>query len=287
MIVQSAAFMGGQGAKARSIAYCDDGSAPTLKSAPSGGNTVPDVVYPINMMVATRGGKDDMRTCFGVGDAYDPQFTISAAHEHGVCYALEGNTVDRESEKNGKGFCEGVSPTLNTQDKHAVCYGIDQQGGKGGGNYQEDVSPTLCSDSHGTPHAVCFQQNQREEVRDMGEASGALSAEAGSHQQNYVCYGIDCRNAALDEEKTHTIQAKANGGISLNCTPSVLYRQSGFSGYSEGVGTLRASGGDNGGGTESIVVQDLRCEGKRQRGNDSNPDGRSSKQDHGLYGSVH
>lgn len=35
-------------------------------------------------------------------------------------------------------------------------------------------------------------------------------------------YGVDCRNAALDEEKTHTLKAKANGGQSLNCTPSVL-----------------------------------------------------------------
>lgn len=41
---QPAAFMGGMGAKARSIAYCDDGTTPTLKSAPSGSNTVPDVV---------------------------------------------------------------------------------------------------------------------------------------------------------------------------------------------------------------------------------------------------
>ena len=81
-----AAFMGGQGAKARSIAYCDDGTTPTLKAAMSGGNTVPDVVYPVNLMVATRGGKDDMRTCFGIGEPGDPQFTLSAAHEHGVCY---------------------------------------------------------------------------------------------------------------------------------------------------------------------------------------------------------
>lgn len=128
--------MGGQGAKAGSIAYADDGRTPTIKSAPSGGNTVPDVVYPINMMVATRGGADDGRTTFGVGEANDPQFTLGAAHEH----------------------------------------------------------------------AVCFQQNQREEVRDMGDASGALSAEPGSHQQNYVCY-----------------------------------KQAGFAGYEEGVGTLKAS----------------------------------------------
>ena len=42
-----AAFMGGQGAKARTIAYCDDGTTPTLKSVLSGGNTVPDVVYEV------------------------------------------------------------------------------------------------------------------------------------------------------------------------------------------------------------------------------------------------
>ena len=82
-----AAFMGGQGAKARTIAYTVEAS-PSIKSVPSGGNTVPDVVYPINTMVATRGGRDDMRTCFGIGEPGDPQFTISAAHGHGVCYPV-------------------------------------------------------------------------------------------------------------------------------------------------------------------------------------------------------
>ena len=41
---------------------------------------------------------------------------------HGVCYAIEGNTVDRTSCKNGRGWCENVSPTLNTQDRHAICF---------------------------------------------------------------------------------------------------------------------------------------------------------------------
>lgn len=35
-------------------------------------------------------------------------------------------------------------------------------------------------------------------------------------------YGVDCRHAALDAQKTHTLQAKASGGQSLNCTPCVL-----------------------------------------------------------------
>lgn len=50
------------------------------------GDNQPAVCYPINLMVANRGGKDDMRTCFGIGEPGDPQFTLSAAHEHGVCY---------------------------------------------------------------------------------------------------------------------------------------------------------------------------------------------------------
>lgn len=62
-----------------------------------------------------------------------------------------------------------------------------------------------------------------------------------------VCYGVDCRNATLDKECTHTLQAKANGGISLNCTPSVCYRNGGYGEMTEGVGTLRANGGDVGG----------------------------------------
>ena len=221
VIVQPAAFMGGQGAKARSIAYCEDGSTPTLKSAPSGGNTVPDVVYPINTMVATRGGKDDMRTCFGVGEPNGPQFTLSAAHEHGVCYAIEGNTVDRESTKNGKGFCEDVSPTLNTQDKHAVCY--------------PDKARSLCARGDSSPCA------------DRG--------------QNVVA--IDCRNMCVNEEVSGTLQAKNEGGHSLNFINPVLYKQTGFAGYSEGTGTLKASGGDVGGGLRALSssVYDARGNG--------------------------
>ena len=39
-----------------------------------------------------------------------------------------------------------------------VAYGIDQQGGKGGANFTEDVAPPILSDSHGTPHAVCVPE---------------------------------------------------------------------------------------------------------------------------------
>lgn len=43
-----------------------------------------------------------------------------------VIYAIEGNTIDRNSNKNGKGWGEMVSPTLNTQDRHAACFRSDR-----------------------------------------------------------------------------------------------------------------------------------------------------------------
>lgn len=49
--------------------------------------------------------------------------------------------------------CEPKSARLVIQK---TVYGIDQQGGKGMCGYSEDVMPTLASDSHGTPHAVCY-----------------------------------------------------------------------------------------------------------------------------------
>lgn len=62
-----------------------------------------------------------------------------------------------------------------------------------------------------------------EENWAAGDKAETLRAESHMALPCVVCYGVDCRHATLDEEKTHTLQAKANGGISLNCTPSVCY----------------------------------------------------------------
>ena len=51
--------------------------------------------------------------------------------------------------------------------KETKTFCLDQQGGKGGANWQYEVACTLCSDSHGTPHAVAiirYEDADREEV---------------------------------------------------------------------------------------------------------------------------
>lgn len=112
-------------------------------------------------------------------------------NRQGVVYAMEGNTVDRSSGKNGKGYCEDVSPTMNTQDRHAVVYDTTQI-----------TSPLNYSNpKDGDPcHPLAAQQHPPLAV-----------------------YGVDCRNGILDKDKTATLQAHANGGYSLNCTHPVLY----------------------------------------------------------------
>lgn len=71
------------------------------------------VCYPINTMVASRNNSES-RTTFGVGDDGDAQFTLSAAHEHAVCYCKttkphnkdEAPTIEQSD----------ISPTLNQFD---------------------------------------------------------------------------------------------------------------------------------------------------------------------------
>lgn len=206
-------------------------------------------------------------------------------------YCLQGNGIDRADTAgcNGKGWREDASYTLNTIDRPAVAYGIDQQGGKGGANYSTDVTPPILSDSHGTPHAVAydgicksvtksdsqiydealsaipintmvgtretlenrttfgvgeegdpqftlsaahehavfaFTQNQRNEVRDLHDVSGSLSAQPGMKQQTYVVtagfkggQGDKAGSIGYADELSPTLSATPSG---TNQVPSVL-----------------------------------------------------------------
>lgn len=89
----------------------------------------------------------------GEGGGYVPMITQGTVIETPV-YCLQGNGIDRAETAgcNGKGWREDQSYTLNTIDRPAIA----------------------------------FAQNQRNEVRDLGDLAGALAAEPGVHQQTYV-----------------------------------------------------------------------------------------------------
>lgn len=80
----------------------------------------------------------------------------------------------------------GGNPSCNQGGMAVVC--VDQGGGKSSCNITEERSPTLTC-THGGEPVVAFTQNQRDEVRVLGEASGALPAQPGMKQQTFVLQG--------------------------------------------------------------------------------------------------
>ena len=94
---------------------------------------------------------------------------------HDQATRFSGKRGDKSDGKgNGLGVGQVGDPmnTLTSGDRHCVAYAIDQQGGKGGANYAEDVMPTLCGDSHGTPHAVVFAMQGFGDYKESEVASG-------------------------------------------------------------------------------------------------------------------
>ena len=81
--------------------------------------------------------------------------------------------------------------TLQSGAQHAIAFSC-----KDNGRDASSLSPTLRSMNHDESHlngggqvAVCFQQNTRDEVREVGnKVAGALAAQAGMKQQNYIAF---------------------------------------------------------------------------------------------------
>ena len=107
-----AAFMGGQGAKARSIAYYDDGTTQTIKSVPSGSNTVPDVCYCLQGNGIDRA---DTAGCNGKGWRENESFTLNTIDRPTVVYPGVGITSKENSSNPKPG---DPAPTLSTDSRN-------------------------------------------------------------------------------------------------------------------------------------------------------------------------
>lgn len=129
------------------------------------------------------------------GDVAMPLRNKAADSGHIPVVCIEGNG-QRDSHK-GDGYKESDTMyTLNTVEQHGVCYGIDQQGGKGGAAYTVNVAPTMASDSHGTPHAVCYSEDKVNAFDNYnmsltGEVAKTLQSEGGDSGVNEGCVLIE------------------------------------------------------------------------------------------------
>lgn len=181
-----------------------------------------------------------------------PAMGDGARNNQAVVYALQGNGIDRADSAgcNGRGWRENICYTLNTIDRPAICFKAGQDAWARSLGASETVSPTLgsepgsnsipavCYDARGNGdgiHSPTLTGDHENRITDYtticvmahGQSNAEITENISptitcNHEQPIAAYGVDCRNGALDKEKTHTLQAKASGGQSLNCTPGVL-----------------------------------------------------------------
>lgn len=173
-------------------------------------------IIPINTQIATRYISMGEKTGLGVGKNGDPSFTLQARHEHGVCYCIAGNIVDRADTAvaNGLGAKEEVGYTLNTIDRHAVAYSINPLSSNSmksanpySGFNETGVSKTLdCSDANPTKNQGGLAIVQPIPIQDK---TGTLSP--GAHAGSYN--GQDAYNDMLVRCRVFDARGNGNGKI--------------------------------------------------------------------------
>lgn len=167
---------------------------------------------PINTQIATRYISMGERTGLGIGEDGDPAYTLQANHEHGVCYCIAGNIVDRSDTAgaNGLGAKEEVGYTLNTIDRHVVAYSINplssnsmKSANPHSGFNETNVSKTLdCSDANPTKNQGGLAIVQPMPIQNK---TGTLSP--GAHAGSYN--GQDAYNDML--VRCRVFEARGNG----------------------------------------------------------------------------
>ena len=149
----------------------------------------------------------------------------SGQQTHGICYAIEGNIVDRVSAKNGKGWCENVSPTLNTQDRHAVVYDWSSVTSPKNWNNPKPGDPCYALHTDSRNYVVISMEGNGARPSHMGKGFSNDGTMYTLHtiEQHSVCYSVDCRNLKTNTELSGTLQTKETGGWSLNYLNPVVY----------------------------------------------------------------
>ena len=108
-------------------------------------------------------------------------------------------------------------------ERESMCRDTAQSRKEGQGTAEDAEGSTgRSSEDWGVTGYDAYQHHNWRESHTLGTLTTAGATVRGDTPL-VVTYGVDCRNSALDCERTHTLQAKAGGGFSLNYTPSVLY----------------------------------------------------------------
>lgn len=198
----------------------------------AGHDRVLELAIPVNTQIATRHISLGERTGMGWGDSGDPAYTLQAGHEHAVCCAAF--TAGQGAKANGIGYAEEQAPTLRTNGGLSAMPTVIVNA-----PYQDTTGP-LMANSH--PGSYCGQ----DAYTDMFVTCKEVFE---NHSQ-------DARYAHLENTCSTMVARWETGGNNMPIvTEKKGFSCSSFAKYTETIGTLRASGGDFGGGSENLVTE--------------------------------
>ena len=186
----------------------------------------------------------------------------------------------------GKCYYEKRCPTLKASGVHAV-YDMthaDEVMRPVIGDKSNCLNSRMGTGGNQVP-VVAFAVNQRDEIRDLQGKAGALQAQPGMKQQTFCIAGniigrenqngghqlgvgkavsftlntVDRHAVAVGNGQMHQTKLSDKVGAlnTMHDQQCVIFRQGGFGDYekSEKAMTIKASGGDLGGGSENLAMQ--------------------------------
>lgn len=188
--------------------YEETGKWPAIYAGEGGGHGyVMQDAIPINDK-ATRwkgGGKtrnhDGSGNGLGVGNEFDPMFTLTAGDRHGVCAAF---TAGQGAKANGIGWTEEQAPTLRSDGGlSAMPTVLCRSHGQANAEILTDCAPTL-SCNHEQP--IVFESHSQDaRYTQQGDTSPSRTAQWGTGGNNMPLVA-----KKYAPEIAHALRAKAN-----------------------------------------------------------------------------
>lgn len=199
--------------------------------------------------------------------------TIATGNDQ-TTFCLQGNAIDRADTArcNGKGWKEDKCYTLNTIDRPAVCAGFKLGNSEAARSIgcAEELVPTLNAECGGNkpaiiaPAAYSFSSLASNSMKSKNPLSGCRVTETAKTLDTSPPDPSKNQGGVANLDMAHACDVIRDGG---DVSPSLqarmgtggnqvplTYTASGYGGFRGGIGTLRAQGGDDGGGSENLCA---------------------------------
>lgn len=190
--------------------------------------------------------------------------TITA---RGGAYCIQGNSIDRSVTAgcNGKGWIEGISYTLNTIDRPAVLPFetpplVFEPGSctcVGGHIWQDGKAPSLRANAGDNQPAIALEHHPHDSRINIADTDIVQTLNARMGTGGAMCHSLCALQTSHKLSVCKRLQRPREpicASRQIDCSAPIMYENYQFANYRKGCGTLKASGGDYGGGSENLIV---------------------------------